>query len=105
MPTSSKLQPLLFQEPVKVKGIRNYVLQSVSAFFDITTFSVFRWKNADVSWTHGVCHIIHVNNIIQIMLFKVAVKPYFLWMHNFSGAYFLAMERLISFGLYIALIT
>ena len=32
----------------------------MSAFYDITKFADFRWKNADVSKSQGVCHMIHI---------------------------------------------
>ena len=32
-------------------------MQSISAFLDITKFSDFRLKNADVSRIQGVCHV------------------------------------------------
>ena len=35
-------------------------VQSMSVFLDITKFADFRWKNADVSRTQGVCHVIHI---------------------------------------------
>ena len=35
-------------------------MQSISAFLDITKFTYFLWKNADVSRTQGVCHVIHI---------------------------------------------
>ena len=31
---------------------------SVSVFSDIVKFAAFRWKNANVSRTQGVCHVI-----------------------------------------------
>ena len=45
----------------KVKRIRDYVpkKQSISVFLDITKFANFWWKNADISWTQEVCHVIH----------------------------------------------
>ena len=35
-------------------------MQSLSVFLDIGKFVDFRWKNADVNRTQGVCHVIHV---------------------------------------------
>ena len=35
-------------------------MQSVYVFLDITKFADARRKNADVSRTHGVCHVIHI---------------------------------------------
>ena len=35
-------------------------MQSISVLFDIAKFADFRWKNADVSRTQGVCHVIHI---------------------------------------------
>ena len=35
-------------------------MQSLSAFFDIAKVADFHWKNADVSRTQGVCHVIYV---------------------------------------------
>ena len=29
-------------------------------FLDTAKFADFRWKNADVSRTEGVCHVIHI---------------------------------------------
>ena len=35
-------------------------MQSISAFLDIAKFADFQRKNADVSRTQGVCHMIHI---------------------------------------------
>ena len=35
-------------------------MQSTSAFLDIAKFADFRWKNADVNTTQGVCDVINV---------------------------------------------
>ena len=35
-------------------------MQSISVFLDITEVVDFSWKNADVSRTQGVCHMIHI---------------------------------------------
>ena len=35
-------------------------MQSVSVFLDISKSADFPWKNADVSRTHGVCHVIYI---------------------------------------------
>ena len=35
-------------------------MQSMSVFLDITKFAGFRWKNADVSRTHDLCHVIYI---------------------------------------------
>ena len=35
-------------------------MQSISVFLDIPKFADFQWKNADVSRTQGVCHVIHI---------------------------------------------
>ena len=35
-------------------------MQSVPVFVDITKFSDFQKKNADVSKTQGVCHVIDI---------------------------------------------
>ena len=35
-------------------------MESISIFLDIVKFADFRWKNADVSRTQGVCHLIHI---------------------------------------------
>ena len=35
-------------------------MQSVAVFPDILKIADFRWKNADVSRTQGVCHVIYV---------------------------------------------
>ena len=35
-------------------------MPSTSAFFDITKFVDFRSKNADVSRTQGICHVIDI---------------------------------------------
>ena len=35
-------------------------MQSIHVFFDIENFADFRWKIADSSRTHGMCHVIHV---------------------------------------------
>ena len=35
-------------------------MQSTSVFFDITKIADYRWKNAEVSRTQGVCHVIYM---------------------------------------------
>ena len=35
-------------------------MQSTSVFPDIAKFKDFRLKNADVSRTQGLCHVIHI---------------------------------------------
>ena len=35
-------------------------MESISIFLDIAKFAIFRLKNADVSRTQGVCHVIHI---------------------------------------------
>ena len=35
-------------------------MQSISVFFDVVKFADFLWKNADVSRTQEVCHVIHI---------------------------------------------
>ena len=35
-------------------------MQSIPVFFDITKFADFWGKNADVSRTQRVCHVIHI---------------------------------------------
>ena len=34
-------------------------MESIPVFLDITKVAGFRWKNADVSRTQGVCHVIY----------------------------------------------
>ena len=35
-------------------------MQSISVFLDIAKFADLSWKNADVSRTQGVCHVIYI---------------------------------------------
>ena len=35
-------------------------MQSITVFLDIAKFADFLLKNADVSRTQGVCHVIHI---------------------------------------------
>ena len=35
-------------------------LNAIYPFPDILKIADFRWKNADVSRTQGVCHVIHI---------------------------------------------
>ena len=35
-------------------------MQSIPVFLDIAKFTGFRWKNADVSRTKRMCHVIHI---------------------------------------------
>ena len=35
-------------------------MQYISVFLDVAKFADFWWKNAGVSRTHGVCHVIHI---------------------------------------------
>ena len=45
----------------KIKRNRQIIkMQSISLFFGIAKFVDFQLKNADVSRTQGVCHVIHI---------------------------------------------
>ena len=35
-------------------------MQSISVFFDVTKVADFSLKNADISRTQGVCHMIYI---------------------------------------------
>ena len=35
-------------------------MKYISVFLDIAKFVDFQWKNADVSRTQWVCHVIHI---------------------------------------------
>ena len=35
-------------------------MESISVFLDIAKFADFRLKNADVSRTQGMCHVIYI---------------------------------------------
>ena len=35
-------------------------MQSISVFLDIAKVADFLWKNANISRTQGVCHVIHI---------------------------------------------
>ena len=35
-------------------------MHSISVFFDITKFTDFWWKNADVSRIKAVCHVVYL---------------------------------------------
>ena len=35
-------------------------MQAISVLVDIAKLADFDWKNADVSRTQGVCHVIHI---------------------------------------------
>ena len=51
----------IFQDSKKVKKIETmYKIKSLSLFLDIAKFADFRQKNADVSRTQGVCHVIYI---------------------------------------------
>ena len=51
----------IYKNSRKVKINRNHIkIQSISVFLDIAKFAEFRWKNADVSRTQAVCHVIHI---------------------------------------------
>ena len=56
-------------------------MQSISVFLGITKFADFRWKNADVSRTQGVCHVIHI--FFECSLGKVKLPSFiivgYLW--------------------------
>ena len=39
--------------------MRNYA--SLSVFLDTAKLADFQWKNADVSRTQGVCHVINIS--------------------------------------------
>ena len=52
---------MLKQLEKNVKTIRNYLLKwNVYLYFDITKVADFCYKNADVSRTQGVCHMIYM---------------------------------------------
>ena len=40
--------------------IKKIFKDSGKVFLDLAKFAEFRWKNADVSRTQGVCHLIHI---------------------------------------------
>ena len=44
----------MLKEKLRIK------IKSLPVFLDITKVAYFRWKNADVSWTQEVCHVIHM---------------------------------------------
>ena len=46
-------------------------MQSITVFLDIAKFVDFRWKNADVKRTQGVCHVIHAHIFFGSSLGKV----------------------------------
>ena len=65
MLTPLKLLPCLIKQSLKTqKKLKELKMcakiQSVSVFLDTAKFGGFRWKNADVSKTQGVCHMIHL---------------------------------------------
>ena len=50
-----------FEKSYKVKIIRNYLLKCIcTVFLNIKKVADLRWKNADVSRTLGVCHVIRI---------------------------------------------
>ena len=52
-----------FKDSKNVNRVRTYALKynlAISVFFDTTKVSDFRCKNADVSTTQKVCHVIHM---------------------------------------------
>ena len=63
--TSSKLQPYLWRQPSRnKKSEKNYKLcvaiQSISVFVDIRKVNDFRFKNANVSGTQEVSHVVYM---------------------------------------------
>ena len=64
--TSSKLQPYLLKQPLKTQKKLNELViayqnvQSIFLFLDITKVADFWWKNADISRSQGVCHMIYI---------------------------------------------
>ena len=51
-------------------------MQSISVFLDIAKFADFRWKNADVSRTQGVCHVIYIffeSSLGKVQLYQVSL--------------------------------
>ena len=53
MKQSSEIQEKLKNKKWCIK------IQSISVFLDIAKFADFRWKDADVSRTQSVWHVIH----------------------------------------------
>ena len=52
-----------FKDSKNVNRVRTYALKynlAISVFFDITKVSDFRCKNADVSTTQEMCHVIYI---------------------------------------------
>ena len=48
---------------------------SIYVFLDISKFADSRWKNADVSRTQDVCHVIHVffgSSLVKVYLCQVS---------------------------------
>ena len=65
MLTSSKLQPCLLKQALKIqKKLKELEIcikmQSIPVFPDVTKIADFQWKNADVSRIQAVCHMIYM---------------------------------------------
>ena len=57
-------------------------MQSISVFLDIAKFADFRWKNADVSRTQGVCHMIYIffgSSLDKVLVCEVFIIVEFVW--------------------------
>ena len=53
-------------------------MQSISVFLDVTKFANFCWKNADVSRTQSVCHVIYMlfgSSLGKVYNCQVPKKP------------------------------
>ena len=50
--------------------------QSIPVFLDIVKLADFRWKNADISKTQGVCHVI--NRFLDLLEEGVTVSIFFI---------------------------
>ena len=67
------MQPPFLRHPIKAQNklktqikinikkiLKNIKMQPLSVYLDITKITDFRWKDADVSRTQGVCQVIYI---------------------------------------------
>ena len=69
-------------------------MQSTSEFLDIAKFADFRWKNADVSKTQGMCHVILI--VFGTSLGKVFIIVGYMWQIVGMGGPFWTPESVSS---------
>ena len=52
--------PFFIKTIFRLKKVKRIRMHFISVFLDMAKFADFKWKNAKISRTQGVCHVIHM---------------------------------------------